>query len=83
MDNSSDVYIRERLETVTEAYLSLASEVWVVLDRLYCLEEALKTSGIDIVKDIETLTPDGAYKEKLDKKRTEFVSNVFKALEKS
>lgn len=83
MDKNSDVYIRDRLETVTEAYLSLASEVWVVLDRLYCLEEALKTSGIDIVKNIETLTPDGEYKEKLDKKRTEFVSNVFRALEKS
>ncbi|MEQ8733387.1 MAG: hypothetical protein RIC29_00560 [Rhodospirillaceae bacterium] len=83
MENSSDAYIRDRLETITEAYFSLASEVWVVLDRLYCMEEALKISGIDISKDIETLTPDGEYKEKLDQKRTEFVSGVFKALERN
>ena len=63
--------------------LELMSEVWVVRERLFALEQVAAEQGIDLAGGIENWQPDETQAQALDTQRKQFIRSVLRSLEAS
>ncbi|MDH3977480.1 MAG: hypothetical protein OEU86_03110 [Gammaproteobacteria bacterium] len=61
--------------------LELMSEVWIVRERLYALEQVIEDAGIDVSDRLEKWRPTAEQDLKLDKQREQFIKSVLRSLE--
>lgn len=78
-DSEQDYLLRRRVEDLAQGYLSLASELWIVKDRLMLLEHLLERHGVPSA-EIDTLEPAGDFKEQLDQARRAWTHRTVAAL---
>lgn len=71
--------VRRRIEDVAQGFVSLASELWIVKDRMAVLEQLLAQHGIP-ASPIDEFEPGGAFKAQLDQARREFARRVIDGL---
>jgi hypothetical protein len=71
--------IQRRIEDVAQGFVSLASELWIVKDRMAVLEELLAAKGVSAT-DIDRFEPSGEFKTKLDAARREYARRTVAAL---
>ncbi len=60
--------------------LELMSEVWVLRERMYALEQVAAGQGIDLTAGIEAWKPDEQQAEALAAARADFIANVTRSL---
>lgn len=66
--------LQERVDSLVQANLTLASELWAVVDRQIMLEAVLSANGQSISDQVDHHAPDAALKERIDKRRNAFVT---------
>jgi hypothetical protein len=71
--------IQRRIEDVAQGFVSVASELWIVKDRMAVLEELLAAKGVSAA-DIDRFEPTGEFKAKLDTARREYARRTVAAL---
>ena len=72
--------ITKRLDVLSQAYLTLASELWIIIDRQIVLEQTLIEAGISEVRNVQTVTPENELKVELDQRRKSFALRITDAL---
>ncbi len=60
--------------------LELMSEVWVLRERMYALEQVAADRGIELTAGIEAWQPDAQQAEQLAEARATFIANVTRSL---
>jgi hypothetical protein len=70
----------EQVDDLGDAVLALARELWVVTDRLRCLEAVLEKRGLDVTAELAAFEPDAALQAELDGMRDRLIGGVVKAL---
>lgn len=68
--------LQARVDSLVHANLALASELWALTDRQIILEAVLSEDGNAIAERVDNHVPDQALKDRLDKRRGEFVDSV-------
>ncbi len=71
--------VKRRVEDVAQGFVSLASELWIVKDRLSVLEQVLEQHGIP-ASAVDNFEPSGEFKNKLDAARRAFAQRVVAGL---
>jgi len=61
--------------------LELMSEVWVMRERIYALEQVAAESGLQLTEGIEAWRPSADQAEYLDQQRKNFIGTVLRSLE--
>ena len=61
--------------------LELMSEVWIVRERLYALEQVVEEAGLEISDRLEKWRPTAEQDRKLDEQREQFIKSVLRSLE--
>lgn len=72
--------LRRRIEDIAQAYVSLASELWIAKDRVFMLEAVLEKHGLPVAAAVDTAAPDGELRKKLDAERRQFAQRAVGAL---
>jgi hypothetical protein len=67
-------------ETVS-MLLELMSELWVVRERLYALEQVAAEHGLELTQGIEAWQPDQEQAAALDAERARFIKTVLRSLD--
>jgi hypothetical protein len=60
--------------------LELATELWVVRERLYAIEDVAGRRGLDLRQDVERWKPDAAQQAELAGMRARMLENMFRTL---
>jgi hypothetical protein len=71
--------VRRRIEDLAQGFVSLASELWIVKDRIATLEQVLEEHGIPASR-ANNYEPAGEFKARLDAARREFARRTVAAL---
>lgn len=66
--------LQARVDSLVQANLTLASELWAVVDRQIVLEAVLSANGEAISDKVDHHAPDAALKDRIDKRRNAFVT---------
>lgn len=69
-----------RIEDIAQAFVSLASELWIVKDRMAVLEQVLDRHGIPAPTAVDAFTPQGEFKDALDAERRAWTQRMVTAL---
>jgi len=69
-----------RIEDLAQAFVSLASELWIVKDRMAVLEQVLDRHGIPAPTAVDAHVPQGEFKEALDAERRAWAQRMIAAL---
>jgi predicted NAD/FAD-binding protein len=69
-----------RIEDIAQAFVSLASELWIVKDRMAVLEQVLDRHGIPAPAAVEAYAPQGEFKATLDAERRAWAQRMIAAL---
>ncbi len=69
------------IDSLGQAVLTLAQEVWVLTDRTRMLEMVLQSHGIDATSEIDKLQPNKEQQAELDELGRAFVERITKALD--
>jgi hypothetical protein len=75
-----DYLVRRRVEDLAQAYLSLASELWITKDRIAVLEHVLERHGIPAATAVDAVQPEGELKARLDRMRKQWAERIAGAL---
>lgn len=68
------------MDEVVGIAMALASELWVVKERLAGLEQMIAATGTLTAQQIESFRPSGAFEKDLAAERAQFLERVFIAL---
>lgn len=74
------IFRPEMIDDVAQALLTLTHEVWVLTDRVRCLEAVIEQHGIPVSRALEQFEPDAALQAELDAKAQALVKSVVTAL---
>lgn len=79
--NDDPVYLTrpQHTDALFAMVMEVASEMWVMRDRLAVIERLLAERGAVTAEDIETAQPEGADAQKLARERERFVTRLFEA----
>lgn len=79
--NDDPVYLNrpQHNDALFAMVMELASEMWVMRDRLAVIERLLAERGAVTAEDIETAHPEGEDARKLARERERFVTRLFEA----
>ena len=61
--------------------LELMSEVWVMRERMYALEQVIEDSGVSVKDKLQAWQPSEAQAGELDEQRKNFIQSVLRSLE--
>lgn len=68
------------MDEVVGIAMALASELWVVKERLAGLEHLIASTGALTPQQIESFRPSGDFQKKLEAERAQFLERIFIAL---
>ncbi|MFV2198569.1 hypothetical protein [Nocardiopsis sp. LOL_012] len=73
------VYLTDprHMDALFSLTMELASELWVVRDRLAVIEHLLEERGTLTREDVERTQPEGAFAERLAAERERFLTRMF------
>jgi hypothetical protein len=74
------IFAPDKIDDVAQALLSLTREIWVLTDRVRCLEAVIDAHGIPVSKALESFEPDATLQAELDGKAQALVRSVVTAL---
>lgn len=72
--------VHQRLDDLSQGFVSMAAEMWIVKDRIAVLEQVLAKHGIPAPAAVETFEPSDAFKAQLDSERRAWIQRMIGAL---
>ncbi|GAA3737549.1 hypothetical protein [Salinactinospora qingdaonensis] len=79
--NDNPVYLTrpQHMDALFAITMELASELWVMRDRLSVIERLLDERGTLTRDDIDTAQPEGEHAQRLAEERERFLTRIFEA----